>query len=48
MQQPPGYVISGSQGRVCRLKKTLYGLKQSGKQWHQRLVEIMVKLLGFA
>jgi len=31
MWQPPGYAISGSQGRVCRLKKTLYGLKQSGR-----------------
>jgi len=48
MRQPPGYVIYSSQGRVCRLKKTLYGLKQSGRRWYQRLVEIMVKLLGFA
>ena len=48
MRQPPGYAISGSQGRVCRLKKTLYGLKQSGRRWYQRLVEIMVKFLGFA
>jgi len=47
MRQPPGYAIPGSQGKVCRLRKTLYGLKQSGRQWYQRLVEIMVDELGF-
>ncbi|CAA7269926.1 unnamed protein product [Cyclocybe aegerita] len=46
MHQPPGYRISDSAGKVCRLLKTLYGLKQSGRRWYQRLVEIMV-LLGF-
>ncbi|CAA7268571.1 unnamed protein product [Cyclocybe aegerita] len=46
MRQPPGYRISDSAGKVCRLLKTLYGLKQSGRRWYQRLVEIMV-LLGF-
>ena len=31
MRQPPGY----SQGKmVCRLKKPLYGLKQSGRCWY--------------
>jgi hypothetical protein len=38
MRQPPGY----QQGKmVCHLQKTLYGLKQSGRRWYQRLVEIM-------
>jgi hypothetical protein len=41
MRQPPGY----SQGSlVCRLHKTLYGLKQSGRRWYQKLVDIMTKL----
>jgi len=30
MQQPPGYHAPGSVKLVCRLQKTLYGLKQSG------------------
>jgi len=30
MQQPPGYHAPGSAKLVCRLRKTLYGLKQSG------------------
>ena len=46
MKQPPGYAI-GSPGKVCRLKKTLYGLKQSGRRWYQKLVEIMVTHLKF-
>jgi hypothetical protein len=41
MCQPPGYT-NGT--LVCRLKKTLYGLKQSGHRWYQKLVEIMTKL----
>ncbi|PPQ91584.1 hypothetical protein CVT25_012512 [Psilocybe cyanescens] len=45
MKQPPGYA-SESPGLVCKLHKTLYGLKQSGWRWYQKLVEIMGKL-GF-
>ena len=48
MQQPPGYHAPNSSGKVCRLRKTLYGLKQSGRRWYQRLVEIMVQHLGFS
>nr|CAD1840511.1 unnamed protein product [Ananas comosus var. bracteatus] len=29
MEQPPGFVAQGKLGRVCRLRKSLYGLKQS-------------------
>ncbi|PPQ83632.1 hypothetical protein CVT26_000950 [Gymnopilus dilepis] len=47
MRQPPGYEAPDSHGKVCRLRKTLYGLKQSGRRWYQRLVEIM-KELGFS
>ena len=46
MKQPPGYAMSGSDGKplVCQLQKALYGLKQSGRHWYQKLVEIMTKL----
>jgi Reverse transcriptase (RNA-dependent DNA polymerase) len=47
MKQPPGYRV-GSPEQVCRLRKTLYGLKQSGRHWYQRLVEIMVTHLGLS
>ena len=29
MQQPPGYEVPGKEKLVCKLKKSLYGLKQS-------------------
>jgi hypothetical protein len=47
MKQPPGYPSLSSSGKVCRLWKTLYGSKQSGRHWYQKLVEIMVTHLGF-
>ncbi|XP_052725285.1 uncharacterized mitochondrial protein AtMg00810-like [Vigna angularis] len=34
MEQPPGFVAQGeSSGLVCRLRKSLYGLKQSPRAW---------------
>ena len=32
MQQPDGFVIDGQEGKVCKLLKSLYGLKQTPKQ----------------
>lgn len=46
MQQPPGYSSPENPNQVCRLLKTLYGLKQSSRQQYQQLVDIMTKL-GF-
>lgn len=37
MSQPPGYVIEGSEQKVCLLKRSLYGLKQSARVWNQTL-----------
>ena len=36
MDQPEGFVIPGKENLVCRLKKSLYGLKQSPRQWYKR------------
>lgn len=46
MHQPPGFHAPNSSGKVCHLLKTLYGLKQSGRRWYQKLVSILTKL-GF-
>ena len=48
MQRPPGYHTTSNRGPVCRLRKTLYGLKQLGRCWYQKLVEIMMTHLKFS
>ncbi|KAE8242086.1 hypothetical protein A4X06_0g7253 [Tilletia controversa] len=40
MRQPPGY--DDGSGRVCRLLRTLYGLKQSGRYWYHKLRDRLV------
>ena len=35
MEQPPGYVAQG-ENTVCKLKKAIYGLKQSPRAWFEK------------
>jgi len=37
MSQPMGFKPAGKKNMNCKLKKSLYGLKQSPKQWYKRL-----------
>jgi Reverse transcriptase (RNA-dependent DNA polymerase) len=37
MCQPEGFVVEGKEHMVCKLNKGVYGLKQSGRVWHQTL-----------
>jgi hypothetical protein len=36
MEQPDGYKIPGQKNKVYKLIKSLYGLKQTLKQWHEK------------
>jgi hypothetical protein len=44
MKQPEGY--DDGTGRVCELIKTIYGLKQSGREWNHEL-DTELKNLGY-
>ena len=46
MEPPPGFEQTIGKGKVCRLIKSLYGLKQSPRAWFERFGEV-VKNLGF-
>jgi hypothetical protein len=49
MTQPQGFEVPGPDGEkwVCRLKKGLYGLKQSGRLWYYKLATEL-EHLGFS
>ena len=41
MEQPPGFVAHGKSGLVCRLRRFLYGLKQSPRAWFSRFSSVV-------
>uniref|UniRef100_A0AAV1UWT9 Reverse transcriptase Ty1/copia-type domain-containing protein n=2 Tax=Peronospora matthiolae TaxID=2874970 RepID=A0AAV1UWT9_9STRA len=46
MDQPDGYLDATQPDYVCKLKRSLYGLKQSPRMWNQTIDGFMIKM-GF-
>ena len=46
MAQPEGFVSPGQEHLVCKLKKSIYGLKQSPRCWNSAL-DAYLKQIGF-
>ena len=40
IEQPSGYVAQGESHKVCRLKKVIYGLKQSPRAWFDKFSQV--------
>ena len=43
MEQPLGFVAQGEIEKVCRLRKSLYGLKQSPRAWFGKFSQAVEK-----
>lgn len=46
MSQPEYFIDENNKGKVCRLRKAIYGLKQSGRNWNKELDSALTQI-GF-
>jgi hypothetical protein len=46
MKQPEGFLVKGKKDLVCKLKKSMYGLKQYPRMWYQNF-DTYILGLGF-
>ena len=47
MAQPEGFIKSGQEHKVCKLIKSIYGLKQARRVWYETISKTLQKKLGF-
>ncbi|KAL0278089.1 UNVERIFIED_CONTAM: Retrovirus-related Pol polyprotein from transposon TNT 1-94 [Sesamum radiatum] len=41
MDQPEGFTTVGEEQKVCRLQRSIYGLKQASQSWNTRFYEVI-------
>ena len=46
MKQPEGFSSNGGEHLVCKLKKSIYGLKQASRQWCLKFHDV-ISSFGF-
>jgi hypothetical protein len=47
MRPPPGYLRPEDYGKVLKLLRSLYGLKQAGFEWSEELEKFFLEVAGF-
>lgn len=46
VKQSPGFVVTGKEGKVMRLHKALYGIRQAPRAWNAK-IDCTLKEIGF-